>query len=414
MTTREHIAYLTSYYPYASHTFVLREVEALRALGAEVRTASIRTPGANHLIGTPEEAAKASTFYVLDAAKNPLHLVGAHLGMFLRNPRRYGAALALAIRTRRAGIKGWAKQIAYLAEAGVLANWMIAEGITQLHNHFAGPSCAVAMIAGRMAGIPFSFTLHGPSDLIDPMGQRVDEKIKACVQCFCISNYAAGRAAELVDPSQEAKFRIIHCGVFPETYDTPPKETDTGLKLLFVGRLAPVKGLPILVEAFKAARARNPGITLDIVGDGDERPTVEAAAADVGGITLHGYLSQAEVAERLRAADALVLPSFAEGVPVVLMEAMASARPVIATRVGGVSELVEDGVSGFLIPHDDPAALIEAIDRLAAMPLDERQSMGIAGRAKVRADFDVRLEAARILAIWRGTIDDGRRPDFNS
>jgi len=213
------------------------------------------------------------------------------------------------------------------------------------------------------------------------------------------------------DPADWDKLKIIHCGVTPEAYAAPERSGD-GCHLVFVGRLTAIKGLRVLLDAFGQWADRTPVLGLTLVGDGDDQPALEAMAAPLGdAVRFTGYLSQAEVAEMLATADALVLPSFAEGVPVVLMEAMASARPVIATRVAGGSELVEDGVSGFLAAPGDAAGLADRISRLAGDPALRRR-MGAAGRDKVLAEFDIRKEAARIAALFRGEMGDGPRPEM--
>jgi glycosyltransferase involved in cell wall biosynthesis len=204
---------------------------------------------------------------------------------------------------------------------------------------------------------------------------------------------------------------VVHCGVEPDRYAPDPARAP-GKRLLFVGRLAAVKGLPVLFEAVAALRARHPDLALDLVGDGAERPALEALATRLGiaeATRFLGYRSQDEVAARLAETDLFVLPSFAEGVPVVLMEALAARVPVVATRVAGVGELVEDGASGLTVPPGDATALAEAIDRLLADPA-LRARMGEAGRARVVADFDATREARRLLALLRAAMTGGPRP----
>lgn len=183
------------------------------------------------------------------------------------------------------------------------------------------------------------------------------------------------------------------------------------MRLLFVGRLAPVKGLRVLLDAFKIAHAAQPGLTLTLVGDGEDRNHLEQLAAPFGdAVTFMGYCSQAEVAAAIAKSDALVLPSFAEGLPVVLMEALAAGRPVIATQVAGVNELVEHEISGLLVPAGSVEDLACAIGRLAGDPT-LCMRMGRAGQKKVRSDFDVRLEAARLARLFEGDLSGGPRPE---
>lgn len=403
------LAYLTGVYPAASHTFIQREIAALRALGSEIAITSIRQPEAAELIGPEEEAARKETFYILAAARNPLHLLRAHASLFVRAPGRWLKTLGLALRTNRPGAKGMIWQIFYFLEAGVLARHLQKQGISHLHNHFADSSATVAMLAASFADLPFSFTLHGPTELFAPESWHLGEKVARAALVVCISHFARSQVMLFSDPAHWAKLRIVHCGVTPARYDTVPASSETGMKMLFVGRLAPVKGLRVLFEAFEAARATCPDISLTVIGDGPDRAWVAQNAGRIGGIEVLGYRSQGKVAEALGQSDVLVLPSFAEGVPVALMEAMVSARPVIATRVGGVAELVEDRVSGRLVAPGDAEALSLAMTDLAASP-EARQKMGAAGRAKVCADFDIDQEAAWLKTLFEGTGGPALRP----
>lgn len=403
------LAYLTGVYPAASHTFIQREIAALRALGVAIDIASVRKPDAGELIGPEEAAARAETFYVLAAAKNPLRLLGAHLTLLARSPGRWVKALALALRTSRPGLKGFVWQLFYFAEAGVLGRHLQQHDVTHLHNHFADSSATVSMLSSALTGIPFSFTLHGPTELFAPESWHLREKVARAALVVCISHFARSQVMLFSDPVHWHKLRIVHCGVTPARYATEPAPEGAGMKLLFVGRLDPVKGLRVLFEAFDAARAQVPELHLTVIGDGNDRPWAEQNAARIGGIDVLGYKSQTEVAEALKAADVLVLPSFAEGVPVALMEAMVSCRPVIATRVGGVAELVEDGVSGHMVAPGNVAELTGAIIDLAADP-DRRRAMGAAGRAKVCAGFDIDAEAAWLKVLFDGQGGDRLRP----
>ena len=411
-SSRPRLAYLTGAYPAVSHTFILREVEGLRDLGFEVLPCSIRRTPPEQRPGPAEAAEAARTFHVLETAKRPGALLSAQVAA-LRNPKRYFRTLALALRTARPGLKGFLWQLFYFGEATVLARHLQDRGVDHLHNHFADSSANVAMLAAALGGIGFSYTLHGPAEIYDPEGWHFREKTARARFVFCISHYARSQAMLFSDPADWPKLKIIHCGVTPERYGAGTDAAGTvqgGLHLVFVGRLVPIKGLRVLMEAFSAARDKVAGLRLTLVGDGADRTHLEALAAPYGAdVRFTGYLDQEGVAESLRAADALVLPSFAEGVPVVLMEAMASAKPVIATQVGGVSELVEDGISGFVVPPGDADSLTGAIAALADPAT--RQRMGAAGRAKVLAEFDISREAARIAALLTGRGGDGLRPD---
>lgn len=393
------IAYLTSQYPALSHTFILREVAALRTRGLAVDTFSVRRTGPDQHVGPAEKAEAESTVSLLPDGLKPVPLIKAQIAG-LRRPARYFRALRLALATRAPGVRALAYQLIYFTEATLLARHLQTRDITHLHAHFANACATVGMLAAIMADIPFSFTLHGPSDLAEPRHWRLDEKIARARFVACISHFARSQAMLNSDPAHWPRLRIVHCGIEPDRYVTDPAPAGP-LRLIFVGRLAPVKGLRLLVPAFARLRTDHPDALLTVIGDGPDRAWLEAEAARVGGIRVLGAQSQDRVAEELAQSHALVLPSFAEGVPVVLMEAMASARPVIATRVAGVGELVEDGTSGYVVPPGDLDGLVAAMENLAADPA-LRARMGAAGRRKVEAEFDISLEAFKLCGLLSG------------
>lgn len=399
------IAYLTGEYPRATDTFIQREVAALRARGLTVETCSIRRTGTEHHTGPEQRAEAAGTFHVLEAALSARRLISAHLAAW-RRPGAWLRAMRLAWRTSPGGIKATLYQFIYLAEAAVLAHHLRARGLTHLHNHIAKSSCTVAMLMSEMSGIPYSFTLHGPDIFYEPYRWRLDEKIARARFVACISHFCRSQAMAFCAPKDWDKLHIVHCGVDPARYDGAAPEA--AAHLVFVGRLAAVKGVPVLFEAVRELIADHGALHLTLVGDGPERAALEARARDLGlsdHLTFAGYRSQAEVAELLGRATALVLPSFAEGVPVVLMEAMAARLPVVTTRIAGVPELVEDGVSGLLVPPGDADALRVALARLLC-DAHLCRDMGKAGRARVMAEFASDTEAAWLATLFEGYATD--------
>jgi glycosyltransferase involved in cell wall biosynthesis len=403
---RHPIAYLTGTYPLVSHTFILREIEALRARGRVILTCSIRRPTPEDARGPAERSAVESTFYVLPATARPAVLIASALAA-LRRPGRFFGAFGLAVRTSPPGPRALLWQLFYLAEALVLARHLSRAGVAHLHDHFGSSSCSVAMLASRLSGIPFSYTMHGPAELFDAAHWRHDEKIARSLFVACISHFCRSQAMLLSDQAHWPKLHIVHCGVDPARYDRG--RGAPGKRLLFVGRLAAVKGVAVLIDAFVEVLRSHPEARLTLIGDGAERSALEALAKRRGvaeRIEFAGFRSQDEVADALAEADLFVLPSFAEGVPVVLMEAMAARLPVVASRIAGVPELVEDGTSGLLVPPGDAAALATAVGTLLADP-ERRARMGQAGRARVLAEFDQATEAARLDGLFDGA---GRGP----
>ncbi len=389
------IAYLTGEYPALSHTFILREIAALRAEGRDVLTCSIRTTDGAHVAGEAEAEEARNTFYVIRQAKSPKVLLQALKFGFSR-PGKLWRTFILALRTAPPGPAAMLWQMFYLIEAMVLGDHLSRNGVRHLHNHFANSSCSVAMLMSELTGIPFSVTMHGPAIFFEPRLWRIDEKIARAKFVACISDFCRSQGMIFADQAHWPKMHIVHCGVVPELYRKG--EGAPGRNMLFVGRLAAVKGVAVLLRAMVEIRNRFPDAHLTLIGDGGERAALEKLSADLGlsgTVTFAGAKTQAEVAETLKTVDLFVLPSFAEGVPVVLMEAMASGLPVIATRIAGISELVEEGVSGHLVPPGSEQSLIEAVSALLEAP-DRRDSMGRAGRDRVEAEFDIAKEAAKI------------------
>lgn len=397
------IAYLTSEYPKVSHTFIQREVDGVRAHGINVITSSVRKPRPEDLTGPEEAAAFNDTFYILATAKNPLRLFGAHLGLLVRKPGRYLRALALGWRTSAPGLRALLYQLFYFAEAGILAQHLQRMGAVHLHTHFANSGCSVAMLTSELSGIPFSFMMHGPAEFFETDRWRLDEKVAKAQFVTCISHFCRSQLMLFSDKAHWSKLHIQHCALDPDIYHRSLDKVREGKHLLFIGRLSGVKGAPILLDALAVLRKDHPDIHLTFVGDGPERPELEAKTDFLSmrdAVTFAGFRSQDEVADYLAKTDIFALPSFAEGVPVVLMEAMASNVPVVTTRIAGIAELVEDGVSGYLVPPGDVESLVERLNRLLS---DEeiRAQMGEAGRRMVIEEFNIKTETARLSALFQ-------------
>lgn len=393
------IAYVTGLYPKVSHTFIQREVIALRKLGLDVRTYSIRRAQPATTRGAQQAAEAASTFVILDAAGNPFRLCLAHLRQIAHSPFRWLSALRLAFITRSPGLRSLLWHLFYLAEAGVLADHARRSGITQMHNHFGDASATVTMLASEMTGIPFSMTLHGPTVFLEPRRWRLDMKIARSRFVACISQFCRSQAMLFSDERDWGKLHVVHCGIDPALY---VQGRCQGAKIVFVGRLDPVKGVSLLLDAFAEIRRRHPDATLTLAGDGPARESLEHRCHGLGlsdCVTFTGFIDETAVADLLNASDLFVLASFAEGLPVVLMEAMATGLPVVASQIAGIPELVRDGENGLLIPAGDTASLIAAIDRLLSDP-DLGRDMGRNGRAAVLSDFNIDTESRRLARLF--------------
>ncbi len=397
------IAYMTGEYPRISDTFIQREIAALRKLGVHIETISIRRTANSQHVGPEQRAEFQRTYSILPAS--PARIVAAHFSFLMRSPGKWFSTLFLAWKTKGLGFKALFHQLAYFVEAALVAKFIQKRKLTHLHNHFANSSATVAMLASAMGDFSFSFTIHGPAIFFEPQRWRIDAKCQQALFILCISHYCRSQAMIWAPQKVWQHLHIVHCGVAPVIYQQR-NHSETGKKLLFVGRLASVKGLPVLLDVMNLLIMKYPKLVLTIVGDGPNRGILEEQTNQLGlknNIHFIGPVSQAEVANNLANTDVFVLPSFAEGVPVVLMEAMASSVPVVATQIAGISELVEEGISGYLVPPGDQKLLADRISNLLANS-ELRKQMGQSGREKVKEEFNTRIEANRILTILQNRL----------
>lgn len=394
------IAYMTGEYPRATDTFIQREIAALRNQQAEVYTFSIRRTGDEHMVGPEQRQERDNTFYLLPV--KPIQLLLAHLSLLFTRPRKYLQTLGLAWSTRRYGVIGTIYQLFYFLEAGTLAQQIRQKQIQHLHNHFGDSSCTVAMLAASLGDFTFSFSLHGPYIFFNPYVWRLDAKIQRALFVACISNYCRSQGMIFGSTDTWKKMYIVHCGVDPDLF-TPVDHQGLGLNLLYLGRLAAVKGLPILFESIAQLKTFFPELCLNLIGDGPERAKLASMVQELGiqdNVKFLGYKSQAQVREQLQKTDIYVLPSFAEGVSVSLMEAMAAGVPVVTTQIAGVNELVANGESGYIVPAGDVISLTEKLTLLIKDP-QLREQFGKAGRKKVATEFNLNDEGNWLAKIMR-------------
>ena len=396
----ERVAYLTGCYPAVSHTFILREVLALRAHGVDVITCSVNRPEQAQIIGREEEQAAASTFYVLAAALNPSTVLRSVMRAF-RRPWRLVRVLCAVRRSGAESFKSYVWHSLYVVEAMVLARHLQRNGVTRIHNQLGMSSASVSLYTSILSNIPFSFTLHGPDDFYDDVVGQLGSKVAHADFVACISEFCRTQAMTASAPNNWHKLRIVRCGLDLSRYEQSERN-DRGRHILFVGRLVPVKGVSLLLDAFARVVKVYEDARLTVVGDGSERASLELECRKLGihsQVVFEGYLNQHEVAEKLKRADLFVLPSYAEGLPVVLMEAMASGVPVIATRIAGIPELVQDEVTGRLVTAGDVEQLVEVMCAHFADPSSVAELV-TTGKVMVSRDHDVRVEAGKLRDLF--------------
>lgn len=413
--TAPRIAYLCGEYPRATDTFIQREVAALREAGMHVDTMAVRRPSANERGTAEQEEERQRTHYLLPCS--PLRLIADHAALLVRSPGRYLRGVWLALTVRSPGLVSLVYQLFYFAEAGLVAGHMRRNGLTHVHNHAPDRSGYVTMIAAELGGFTYSLVLHGFGILSEPNRWRLGDKLERSLFAICVSWYARSQAMLWTDRRHWSRYHVVHCGIDPATIE-PRQHSGRGKRLLFVGRFDHVKGLPLLLDVVGELATSRREIHLDLAGDGPQRADLEAIVSEKRlekHVTFHGYLSQAALREQYQSADVCVMTSFAEGIPVVLMEAMAAGVPVVAPRVAGIAELVEDGRSGLLYPAGCGELLTNAIERLLD-DADERNALGAAGRRMIEREFRLSDEVQRLVQIMQKRMageDVAARPDID-
>jgi colanic acid/amylovoran biosynthesis glycosyltransferase len=405
------IAYLISEYPKPSHTFIRREIAALRRVGVDIVPFSIR-PTLQTLTTELERAARDETQAVL--GRSPLSYVAAILGAFLRRPGRTWSTLRLALRHRAPGAKGMLWTLFYFVEAIFLTGLLRQAGATRLHNHFGQGGATVGMLAAHFNDIPWSLTLHGVSETDYPAGLLLGEKIARADFVACASWFMRAQGMRVAQPAHWGKLHVVRCGVDLAALPQPQSGGDEPVRFICVARLSPEKWHRGLLEAFAVVRKKTPGARLIIVGDGPLRPELEELVAALGvqeAVIFHGALDEAATLVAVAGADVLVLPSLLEGLPVSLMEAMALGKPVISSNVAGIPELVRDGRNGLLFPPSESGALAQHMITLATdRPLRER--LGAAGKITVAEEFAIDTAVKPLFALLaRGRPSNGRNSE---
>ncbi len=401
-------AYLVSRYPAVTHTFIQTEVQALRRQGVAIQTFTVRRAQPGELLSPSDRQEDRATIALLPV--RPLRLAVTHLRALVRSPAAYASTLAHAQRMGTGGPRATLWQLFYFAEAILLHAHLRARDIRHVHVHFANVASDVALLAcrygnraeGGSGAWSWSLTVHGPTELLDLATHKLAEKARDAALVICTSDFARSQVLACLDGSDGARVRTVRCGI-DVTRFAPGGDDQTEhepLRVLNVAGMSRRKGQAELVEAIALVHGRGQPVHLTIVGEGPERRALEQSVAARGlsqVVTFAGALGHHEMPEAYRSADLFCLGSFAEGVPTVLMEAMASGLPVITTNVMGIPELVEHGVTGLLVPPARADALADAI-QLLREDSDLRERLGAAARERVISAYEVETATRRVRA----------------
>ena len=395
------LAYFTNIYPRATDTFIRREVNGLRARDFEVITFSVRKVDTAHDVDEEVLREKSQTRYLLPISM--LRVIQYFFIVLGSNPSGSIKAMVLAWKTSRPGIKGHLLQFAYFLEAIVLSVYLRQEKIEHIHNHFGDNTGNVTLMASLITKIPFSISIHGPHIFFDAKDWALDVKAVYARFIACIGYYCRSQLMLYTDSSNWEKFKIVRCGIDFDAYHFNARNKKEIKNLVYVGRLDVEKGVPVLISSMSILKEKGYDVKLTLLGDGPDRGYLEKIADNSGvskQIDFRGFVSQEVVADTLAKSDVFVLPSFAEGIPVSLMEAMAIGVPVIATDVGGVTELVVDQETGQVVHASDEKGLAAAIARYVDDQAFYRK-ISEQAREKVMQEFDIDDQVDILAGLFR-------------
>jgi glycosyltransferase involved in cell wall biosynthesis len=404
-TTAIRYAYLLSRYPAVSHTFLLKEVQGLRARGLHIETVSINPPDRPSSRLSEEESHEARATRYLKGGKTLstlmllLRIIAIHPAATIRGLRG-----VLSIRRMRVSERGY--WLFYLAEALLLGDWMRSRRLNHLHVHFGGPVAAVGMLTSIAWRIPYSLTIHGPEELLNTDAEHLREKLTQASRIICISDFCRSQLMQILPPGQWSKLHVVRLGVDPAavapSLTRPPAKAERSLEIVCTGRLVPAKGHRILIEALAALRDRGIDFTATLIGDGPERQGLVDFTRKRGlesCITFTSSLPHDETLARVRDADIFVLASFAEGIPVALMEAMALGVPCVSTSIAGIPELIQTGRDGILVAPSNAVELADALALLAGDPT-LRQFLARSARRRIVHDYNLPLNQEKLAQCF--------------
>lgn len=393
------VAYLVNQYPKVSHSFIRREILALESLGASVvRVASRGWDDA--LVDAADQAERGKTHYLLQHGAQAL-LASARC--LARSPRSFLRAARRAAAMAKMSPRPLAVHLAYLAQACRLCEIARRENVGHVHAHFGTNSAEVAMLCAELGGPSYSFTVHGPEEFDMPAGLHLREKVEGARFVAAVSSFGRSQLFRWIPQAHWPKVNVVRCGL-DEGFELAARAVDPGSRMVVcVGRLCEQKGQTLLLTAARELAQRGVDFELVLAGDGEMRPQLERLIGEYGlqdRVRITGWVSGDEVRSLLLQARALVLPSFAEGLPVVIMEAMALGRPVITTQIAGIPELVRDGEEGWLVPAGDCRALVRAWSELLETDASRLDGMGAKARERVTERHSAVAGARKLLQLF--------------
>ena len=392
------VAYLVNQYPKVSHTFIRREILALERQGVTVRRFAIRGWDAD-VVDPLDHAEQAQTRYLLKDGLLPL--LSAVAVNALQRPKATWTALKAAVAMSRKSVRSLPYHLIWLGHASRLRLWLEKEGVSHLHAHFGTNSADVAYLLRLLGGPTYSFTVHGPDEFDNAPLFSFPRKVEAASFVAAIGSFTRSQLMRFLPSEDWPKLKVVHCGLDEGFFVAEPAPLPPAPVLLCIGRLSSQKGHLALLEAF--ARLDRPDVSLVLAGDGEFRELIDARIASLGlqgRVRVTGWIGSDEVRRLITQSTIIVQPSLAEGLPVVLMEALAQGRPVISTYIAGIPELVENGKTGWLVPAGDSDALAKIMEVALDTPAERLTEMGRAGIVRVRVRHHIDAVATQLVGLF--------------
>jgi glycosyltransferase involved in cell wall biosynthesis len=403
------VAYVMTHFPRTALTFIAQEIRELERRGGRVTPIAINSPDPEDLDSTEAEHASHRTIYL--KAQGSMKLAASLLRTWVRHPAETSTLMWTAVTSARLDLPLAARRLIHVAYACWTWRAVAGSGVRHFHAHFGQTPATVAWFAAQVgtfsSGQPctWSFTIHGFQDFADERLTRLDLKVASASFVVCVSDFTRAQLCRVTDPAHWDRYHVVRCGIDVDAFSfRAPRRLPDRPRIVTVARLSPEKGHLVLLAAMRTLVEHGVDAELRIIGDGPSAALVDRTAEQLGledRVTLTGELQPAEVSRELADADVFCLPSFAEGIPVSIMEAMAVGVPVVTTFVGGIPELAVDGETALVVPAGNSGELATA---LRSVLTDERLRGRLADAAQrmARQRHDVRHNGRELHGLFAG------------
>jgi glycosyltransferase involved in cell wall biosynthesis len=408
--TSRPLGYVVTHYPKLSQTFVANEIAELRRHGIDVVPFSLNAPDESDLRTDAARHEQQRTFYI--KAAGPVPMLRAALRCVAKDLGGTARFTVGALRSAGWDLKGLAWRAFHVAEAMLVREHCRRNSIDHLHAQFGQATATVAWLAHELdvaigdGSLTWSFTIHGFQDFVNEGQTRLDLKAASAQFVVCVSDFTRSQLMRVTDPDDWDRFHVVRCGIdFDRFAYVPRPRVSSPPVICTVGRLSAEKGHNVLLDALARLRASGSEAVVELIGDGEHRVAIEEHARRLGvvdAVRFLGELPPEAVARHLATADVFCLPSFAEGLPVSIMEAMAVGTPVVTTYVSGIPELAVDRETAMVVPAGNAKQLAYA---LATVLADERLREMLTTNAlrRVRTQHDLHDNVAALASLFAPT-----------